>query len=168
MSQKGLILLSATAASPALFPTLFGEIDTLVFSLVGWLIVIMLAIWEFLTSVTEGKTPKETVKNKKAQRSELYSKVITYSLMFIALIFLHNWISHSYSIYFSSITGFLVVALYIISALGEIYFIGSNLEQRYGVKPSIFKFLDSVNERFQKIIINRIEKNVCKTDEEKK
>lgn len=165
-SKKGLVFLSTASASPTLFPDLFGSIDTLKFAITGWLIVIVLSMWEYWTTPPIEGTPKEKKDNKKKERNELFSKVVTYTIMFGAFYFLHRWAVYEKKEYMSYVTDFLVIGLYLISVFGELIFIGNNIEQRYGKKPPFFNFIQKLNDVFQKKILEKIGSKVCPIDEE--
>ena len=164
-SNKGLILLSGATASPTLFPDIFGSVDTLMINGTAMGIVILLSIWEYLTSPKAVGTFKQKKHQKKKERSELFSKVVTYLLIFIAFIFLQRWAEFEQKEYLSYVTDFLVIGLYIISVFGELIFIGNNQQEKYGKKHPFFGFIQKLNDVFQKLIIEKISGKSCGLDE---
>lgn len=165
LSKKGLMLLSTASATPSLFPNLFGSMDTLMFAGTGWGMVVVLSIWEYWTSPASEGTNQEKKAKKKLERSELFSKAITYTLMFASFIFLHSWAVHENKEYLSYVTDFLVIGLYLISVFGELIFIGNNIEEKYGKKPPFFNFIQKLNDLLQKKILEKVGSKVCSTDE---
>lgn len=166
-SNKGLVLLSGATASPSLFPSLFGNVDTLMLNGTAMFIVILLSIWEYWTSPPHTGTFKEKKAQKKKERSELFSKVVTYVLIFVAFIFLQRWAQYEKKEYLSYVTDFLVVGLYVISVFGELIFIGNNQQETYGKKHPFFDFIQKLNDVFQKLIIEKLSGKACSLEAEK-
>lgn len=157
LDQKGIVLMSVGPALLPFLPSLEKHFNDLFFVILGWIIAMLLTFVEHWTSLN--KTKKE----KELSRKELWSKFIVYTMIFFVLKFFHLWTAFEHHEYLSISVSFLVMLAYAIIILGEFKFIGQNLDQRYGKKPSIFGLFDKLEKAIMTRIVRKVESG-CNLD----
>ena len=154
LSHKSLVLMALPATVAAYIPSrVTDDLDDVFFVIVGWIISVLLTTIEYSTSVYKTK------KLKQEGRKELFSKIIIYTMVFFVLKFFHLWTSFEAHHYLAVSVSFLVMLSYAIVCLGEFKFIGNNLFDKYGKKPSIFALFDRIEKALTNMVVKKIEKS---------
>jgi len=153
--QKALILLSIPAGLTYYIPaSLIPHLDELIFVLIGWILAVSLSVVEYFTSVSVTK------KRRESNRSKLFVKIIIFTFIFFFLKFFHFWILFEKYENFAVVINMIIISIYALICMGEFKFIGQNIESKYGIKPSVFRVFESLEEIIKNKIIKKTEK-VC-------
>ena len=147
--QNSLILLSLSSTAVLYLPAeLYSSIDGIVFMALGWMLSIVTTFFEYYT------IPIRTKKSK----TELYTKIMLYTLVFLLLKFTHLWLIYDKYEYLSAVANFIVIAVYVLIVLSELKLAGGNIKIRYGKKPKLFEYLEDAEKWMLKHIVKRAEK----------
>lgn len=158
-SNKSFILMSIPAAFSYYLPAkLHPHLDDIAFVIIGWLFAIVLAFFDWLTK------PARTSAGRQKKRNQFFSKAIIYTLLFFFLKFFHLWIIYDDHETLALVVNAFIIAIYALVCLGEMKFIGQNLEKKYGNKPNVFNLLESLENMIKDRIFKRAEK-ICNLDE---
>jgi len=147
--QKSLILLSLSSTALLYLPAeLHSSINGIVFMVFGWMLSVITTYFEYYT------IPNRTKKSK----TELYIKIMLYTLVFLLIKFLHLWLIYDKSEYLSAFVNYIVIAVYVLIVLSELKLAGENIKIRYGKKPKLFEYLEDAEKWMLKHIVKRAER----------